>query len=127
MRKREMKPGKFVALTLSKDGSTAFTYLKGGQEGQREIYFVNKISTGAITEATMLLGQFLFEFEGAPKDALPMIDGCTNRIYFPKDKRVTEYNHLTDEEKEAVKNRLAALAARLPEFSESISNLIQKM
>lgn len=127
MRKREMKPGKFVVLTLTSDGSTAFTYLKDASKGQREIYFVNRIETGAISKALMLLGQFLFEFEGAPKDALPMRDGCTNRIYFPKDKRVSKYEHLTEDEKEQVRNRLKVLAARQPDFSEHVVGLMQKV
>ena len=126
MRKREMKSGKFVALTLTKDGSTAFTYLKGAEEGQREVYFVNEIKTGAISQASMLLGQFLFEFEGAPKDALPM-RGDTNRIYFPKDKRVSRYEHLTEDEKEQTINRLKALATRQSDFSEHVFNLMQKI
>lgn len=109
-----VEPGKFIALTLNEDGAGSFSYLRGGKPGQRHVYFIDHINTGGITGAPMLLGQFVFEFEGSPAEALRMAPGCTNRIYYPRDKRISAYNPLTEEEVEDTKKRLNRLAEKYP-------------
>lgn len=109
-----IESGKFVVLTLNEHGAESFSCLKDGKPGQRHVYFVDEINTGGITGAPMLLGQFLFEFEGCPKDALRMSPGGTNRIYYPRDKRISAYSPLTEEEAEDTKNRLIRLGEEYP-------------
>ncbi len=114
-------------LTLNDKGCSAFSYLKNGQTGKREVYFINKINTGSVTGATMLLGQFIFEFEGAPDEALLMRPGGTNRIYFPTDSRIRDYDFLKKEEKDETKSRLSVLLKKYPEHTYSIKGLMRKI
>lgn len=114
---------RFIVLTLSYEGATAFTYLRNGQEDMRQIYFVKRIRLGAISQTTMLLGQFLFELEICPDDALPMAPGCTNRIYFPEDHRVKSFDALTLEEKEHAHQRLTTLREKYPKYASTITEL----
>lgn len=127
---KNIEPG-FVALTLSEDGASSFSYLRDGKPGQRHVYFVDHINTGSITGAPMLLGQFLFEFEGSPADALRMSPGGTNRIYYPRDKRVASYDPLTEEERQDTKNRLHNLAEKYPaevaQLAKKSVNVIERM
>lgn len=101
----------FVTVSLSERGVKSFTYLKNAKEGQREVYFVDNISRGGITGSIMLLGQFIFEIEAAPEDALQFTPGSTNRLYYPSDKRVFLYDDLTNEEVEAVKESFVFICA----------------
>ncbi len=110
---KNIEPG-FVALTLSDDGAKSFTYLKDGKPGQRHVYFIDRIQTGGITGAPMLLGQFVFEFEGSPAEALRMSPCGSNRIYYPRDRRVVSYDPLTEEERQDTENRLRKLAETYP-------------
>lgn len=111
---QNIEAGQFVSLTLNDHGAESFSYLKNGKAGQRHVYFINDINTGGISGAPMLLGQFLFEFEECPEDALRMTPGGTNQIYYPRDKRIESYNPLTEEEIQDTKNRLAKLAEKYP-------------
>ncbi|NCD01113.1 hypothetical protein EOL94_03420 [bacterium] len=101
------KEKSFVVVVLSKKGSNSFKYLKEGEAGQREVYFINHKETGRVTGASMLLGQFIFELESCP-DALAFKAGCTNRLYL-EDKRVISYEELSVSEKEETLNRLEAM------------------
>ena len=119
----------FVAVALNENGASAFTYLKDASKGSRQVYFVNEVRKGAITEAQMLLGQFIFEFEKSPVDALRLTPGATNRLYFPRegeekgDNRVETYDSLTPEEVADTRERLAALSAIYPSAGELLEYL----
>lgn len=122
--------GGFLALTLNEWGARSFTFLENASPGSREAYFVDRFSMGAITEAPMLLGQFLFEFEKCPEEAFCLSSGDTNRIYFrmngpgQKDERIDEYSLLTEVEINDVRSRLQALAAHQPQHQETIDRII---
>jgi hypothetical protein len=120
----ELKEKQFVAITLEKYVDSPFTYLQEEyQSGKRHVYFIDRMQIGGISKALMLLGQFLFEFEGCPQQALPLTQGCTHRIYFP-DKRVHSCDLLTGEEKEETKKRLYQLLLRCPDYVLAINALI---
>jgi hypothetical protein len=122
--------GGFLALTLNESGVGSFTFLKDASPGSREAYFVDRFAMGGITEAPMLLGQFLFEFEKCPEEAFCLSSGGTNRIYFrmngsgQKDRRVDEYSLLTEDEINDVRSRLQALAVHQPQHQETIDRII---
>jgi hypothetical protein len=123
--------GGWLAITLNEEGSKSFAYLKGASAGVRVVYYIDHFNMGAITEAPMLLGQFLFEFEGCPDDALRMSDGGTNRVYFrmngKQDNRVVAYDFLTDAEVEDTRRRLRALAKLQAKHSATIDELIGRL
>jgi hypothetical protein len=105
---------RFYALTLSAEGAGAFTYLRDGKPGQRHAYYIDEIRTGSVTGAPMLLGQFLFEFEVVPEAILSMESGGSNRIYFPRDRRISAYDALTPAEAQDTLNRLRPLGENQP-------------
>lgn len=118
----------WLAITLNDHGAKSFTYLKGASAGVRVVYYIHHFSMGTITEAPMLLGQFLFEFEGCPDDALRMSGGGTNRVYFcmngQQDKRVAAYDFLTEAEVEDTRHRLLALAESQTKHRATIDKLL---
>jgi hypothetical protein len=122
--------GGFLALTLNEDGARSFTFLKDASPGVREAYFVDHFAMGGISEAPMLLGQFLFEFEKYPEEAFNLSSGGTNRIYFrmngpgQKDRRIENYGLLTEDEITNVRSRLQALAVKQPHHQETINRII---
>lgn len=111
---KNLEAGTYTALTLSEEGARSFRYLQAGKPGQRHVYYIAKINTGVITGAPMLLGQFVFEFEGCPETALRMTPGGTNRIYYPHDSRISAYDSLTPQEVLDTKERLAKLFDEYP-------------
>lgn len=122
--------GGFLALTLNERGAKSFAFLKDASPGVREAYFISYFQVGTITGAPMLLGQFLFEFEKCPEDALRLLPGNTNRIYFrkngpgDKDGRIDAYDLLTKNETANVRSRLQALASKQEQYQETINRLI---
>lgn len=130
MELKNLKKEKFVTLTLTTIGSEDFDYLKAGKPGQREVYFINKIKEIRIETTSrlfLLLGQFIFEFEGNPHKTLLMKPRDINKIYFPKDTRVSAYSLLTEEEKVETTCRLKLLKQKLPNFINKINFLIEKI
>lgn len=123
--------GGWLAMTLNEEGSKSFTYLKGASAGVRVVYYIDHFNTGAISEAPMLLGQFLFEFEGCPNDALRMSGGGTNRIYFrmngQQDNRVAAYDFLTEAEVEDTRRRLLMLAESQSKHRATIDHLLDTL
>jgi hypothetical protein len=119
-----------LALTLNEHGAGSFSYLKGASAGTRVAYYIHHFSMGTITQAPMLLGQFLFEMEAVPEDALRLSPGGTNRIYFRKngpgeqDKRIGSYDFLTPEEVEDTRRRLLGLYEKQVEYRERIDEMI---
>lgn len=111
---KNLEGGTYIALTLSEYGADGFTYLRNGKPGQRHVYYISYINAGTISGKPMLLGQFLFEFEGAPSDALRLTPGFTNRIYYPQDRRISSYDPLTEAEIEETRNRLMKLSEKYP-------------
>lgn len=101
------KEKSFVVVVLNAEGAKSFKYLKNGKAKQREVYFINYRKTGGLTNAPMLLGQFIFELEFCP-DALAFKAGCTNRLYL-EDRRVISYEELNDFEKKETLKRLEAM------------------
>lgn len=120
--------GGWLAITLNHEGAKSFTYLKGASAGVRVVYYIDHFNMGTITGAPMLLGQFLFEFEGCPDDALRMSGGGTNRVYFrmngQQDNRVAAYDFLTDAEVEDTKRRLQVLAESQTKHHATIDKLL---
>lgn len=116
-----------LVLTMTEVGARSFTYLKNVEKGQREIYFVGKVLKGAVSGRTMLLGQFIFEFEKAPDESIPMNPASSNRIYFPEDKRVALFEEPTEEEKKETKERLLDLAEKNPKHREAIQDIIKRL
>lgn len=125
---RAIVEGGWLAITLNEHGANAFRYLKGAP-GTRAVYFVKDFAIGGISEAPMLLGYFMSDFEGDPDYALRFPQGDSNRIYFrkdgpgEKDKRVEEYSLPTDDELDDTAHRLDALAAAHPGFTTQIEML----
>lgn len=123
--------GGWLALTLNEKGARSFTYLKGASAGVREAYYISRFSMGGISEAPILAGQFLFEFEGCPESAFALHPGLENRIYFRidghQDERVAAYDFLTDAEIEDTRNRLLALAERKVCHRATIDKLLEHL
>lgn len=123
--------GGWLALTLNESGAESFTYLKGASASVREVYYINRFNIGIISKAPMLLGHFLFEFEGCPEDALPMRSGDENCIYFRmdghQDKRIATYDFLTEAEVENTKQRLLMLAERQSGHRATIDKLLEHL
>lgn len=120
----------WLAITLNEKGAKSFAYLKDALAGIRVAYYIDHFSVGNFTEAPMLLGQFLFEFEACPRYAL-QLSGDTNRIYFrmdgKQDQRVTSYDFLTEAEVEDTKRRLLVLAESQAEYLATISHLLDTL
>lgn len=122
---------RFVAVVLNEHGTEAFTYLEGAKAGDRQVYFIDRVATAAITKATMLLGQLVVEFEKCPEDTLSLTPGGTNLLYFQAEKghsgdsRVSSYDDLTPEEVRDTWGRLAQLAKAYPEAAELLKYLPQ--
>lgn len=128
---QEFKPKdhSLVVLTLNNEGSHGFTYVEKGQEGQKEIYYIDKVRIGSISQEIMLLGQFLSEFENSPSDALLLEPGCTNRIYFPNDMKIMEngYNYPNENETAEFVTRMNDLSRRKPQYSIIIRKIIDSL
>lgn len=125
---REYQPKEktFVVLELSNKFLKSFRYLEDIQEGKREIFFIKRIETSKIIGETMLLGQFVSEFESALNDTFPVVPDLTNRIYFPGDERILEYDYLKENEEKEVENHLNYLVEKHPN-NGSLKELIQNV
>ncbi len=125
---RAIAEGGWLAITLSEHGANAFRYLKGAP-GTRAVYFVKDFAIGGISEAPMLLGYFMSDFEGDPDYALRFPQGDSNRVYFrkdgpgEKDKRVEQYSLPTEDEIDDTARRLDALVASHPAYTTQIDKL----
>lgn len=122
------KDHSLVVLTLNGEGSHNFSYIKKHQKGQKEIYYINKVVIGGLSERIMLLGQFLYEFENSSSDALIMEPGYTNRIYFPEDRIMKNgYNYPNEDETTEFVNRMYDLSRQKPQYSKIIKNIIDSL
>ncbi len=125
---RAIAEGGWLAITLSECGANAFRYLRGAP-GTRAVYFVKDFAIGGISEAPMLLGYFMSDFEGDPNYALRFPKGASNRVYFrkdgpgEKDNCVEQYSLPTEDEIDDTARRLDALAAAHPNYTTQIKKL----
>ncbi len=126
--KYEPKEHSLVVLTFNEEGSQSFTYVKKNHEGQKEIYYINCIAKGGISGGTMLLGQFISEFENSPNDALELRPGFTNRIYM-HDKRIMSngYNYPTKEETQEFINRMNVIVKKQPQHKLLVKKIIDSL
>lgn len=113
----------FIAVTVAKGGG-GNAYLTDADGETRYIYYIHTIKIGAISKKTMLLGQFIDEFEKAPDAALKLTLGNTNRVYFPTSENVVSYDYLTEEEILETRGRLEELARNHTKHSHTIGNLL---
>ncbi len=129
----EIKGKRFVSVRLGKE-SSGFSYLPRHAHipDSYHVYYVDDVRKGSFTKATMLLGQFVFEFEGAFYDAIALRPGSTNRLYYSNqdetglsgDNRVLSYHELTPEEIEDTKRRFLALALAHPDHQGKIEEIL---
>ncbi|MDZ7612141.1 MAG: hypothetical protein U5L10_05240 [Candidatus Moranbacteria bacterium] len=129
---RILVEGGFLAITLSEEGLRRFALPKSFAN-IRLPYFVDNFIRGALTNAPMLWGHFLFELEERPGEALRFETDCTNYLYFrmnnpdKKDVRVKNYGFLAEHEIEEVRSRLEFLSENHPKYSSSINRMIKTL
>ena len=123
--------GGWLALTLNEEGAGSFTYLKGALAGVREVYYISHFGMGVSLKFPVLFGQFLFDFEGCPGEALSLRPRLKNSVYFRmdgcQDYRVAAYDFLTDAEIEGTRSRLLALAEREVDYRATIDMLLEHL
>ena len=118
------KENSVIKVKLSKKGIGAFRYLKDTQEGQEELYFISAIKPGPVEDSVTLAGQFLLEFEGCPKDALPMEDGNTNTLYLPNDNNIISYKQANETDAIEFIERMMTLAKQQKQFGPRIGEIL---